>query len=154
MREAVFGARLREKIAGRQTAAPIGMFVDRARQVWLFDESEHILGRHKRKPRRRACDIGDGAVHNRLGMLRRRISLHAIDFFEGGPKRAPVIVARTPFRFGIAIARFYSKLAPPIDVAPLPPSGYGRQIVRCGRRNGFGTPTRRGHETSMLALEP
>src|SRR5947208_7922616 len=77
--------------ARRQSAPPIRVLVDRARQVGLFGRCQNVFDCTERKARGCAADIAKRSLNGALWVIcRRRLAGSATCVRENGPKRMAV----------------------------------------------------------------
>src|SRR5262245_59231449 len=88
-------------------------------------------------------------------MVRRwLIALRATRVAQGVPQGAPIILARAPFRGGIALAYRGRQFCTPDDVASSPPACDRWKIVRGRHGQRITAPTIRRYEPGPIAFEP
>ena len=135
----------------RQAAAPVGMLVDRARQVGLLDQPSDVFERHDRERRGRAARRSRSRRRRRdrcrrLGRLSRRDARVG----EGPPQRGAFSAARRSRRRPSTGPRpRRSSMSAPRHQ----PATVGRSCVR-GHRHGVVAPFVRAAGSVAIALEP
>jgi hypothetical protein len=126
------------------------MLVDRARQIRLLGEPEHVLERDQRERRRRLRREGNRGVDRRRGLRRRRARFgRRRRAFESTPQRLAILRA-----LSVQAASSPDRARACAMSAPLhQPATVGRSCVR-GHRDGIAPPFAGGRNGFAIALEP